>query len=36
MQIKTRQRVRVLAEVYTHSREVNATFDGLPDHVPQC
>lgn len=34
MQIKTRQRVRDLAEVYTHSREVNAMLDLVPDMFP--
>ncbi len=33
-QIKTRQRVRDLAEVYTHSREVNAMLDLIPDMFP--
>src|SRR5262245_28123449 len=30
-QIKTRDRVRELAEVYTHEREVNAMLDLIPD-----
>ena len=30
-QIKTRERVRDLAEVYTHEREVNAMLDLIPD-----
>lgn len=34
MQIKTRQRVRDLAEVYTHSREVNAMLDLVADMFP--
>lgn len=34
MQIKTRQRVRELAEVYTHSREVTAMLDLVPDMFP--
>lgn len=34
MQIKTRQRVRDLAEVYTHTREVNAMLDLVPDMFP--
>ncbi len=34
MQIKTRQRVRDLAEVYTHSREVNAMLDLVGDMFP--
>src|SRR5690606_1972503 len=34
MQIKTRQRVRDLAEVYTHSREVKAMLDLVPDMFP--
>lgn len=34
MQIKTRQRVRDLAEVYTHAREVNAMLDLVPDMFP--
>lgn len=34
MQIKTRQRVRDLAEVYTHSREVNAMLDMVADMFP--
>lgn len=33
-QIKTRQRVRDLAEVYTHEREVQAMLDLLPDMFP--
>lgn len=36
MQIKTRQRVRDLAEVYTHSREVNAMLDLVPDMFPNA
>ncbi|MGP5383629.1 hypothetical protein ACTXL8_15825 [Glutamicibacter arilaitensis] len=34
MQIKTRQRVRDLAEVYTHTREVKAMLDLVPDMFP--
>lgn len=34
MQIKTRQRVRDLAEVYTHSREVTAMLDLVPSMFP--
>lgn len=34
MQIKTRQRVRDLAEVYTHVREVTAMLDMVPDMFP--
>ncbi|GAA4762976.1 type III restriction endonuclease subunit M [Citricoccus nitrophenolicus] len=34
MQIKTRQRVRDLAEVYTHTREVMAMLDLVPDMFP--
>lgn len=34
MQIKTRQRVRDLAEVYTHAREVAAMLDLVPDMFP--
>lgn len=34
MQIKTRQRVRDLAEVYTHAREVTAMLDLVPDMFP--
>ncbi|MGD7707872.1 hypothetical protein [Microlunatus sp. Y2014] len=34
MQIKTRQRVRDLAEVYTHAREVTAMLDLIPDMFP--
>lgn len=34
MQIKTRQRVRDLAEVYTHAREVTAMLDMVPDMFP--
>lgn len=34
MQIKTRQRVRDLAEVYTHTREVSAMLDLVPDMFP--
>jgi hypothetical protein len=33
-QIKTRDRVRELAEVYTHEREVNAMLDLVPDMFP--
>lgn len=33
-QIKTRQRVRDLAEVYTHEREVKAMLDLVPDMFP--
>jgi hypothetical protein len=33
-QIKTRARVRDLAEVYTHEREVNAMLDLVPDMFP--
>ena len=33
-QIKTRQRVRDLAEVVTHEREVNAMLDLIPDMFP--
>lgn len=33
-QIKSRQRVRDLAEVYTHEREVNAMLDLIPDMFP--
>lgn len=33
-QIKTRQRVRDLAEVYTHKREVDAMLDLIPDMFP--
>lgn len=33
-QIKTRERVRALAEVYTHEREVNAMLDLIPDAFP--
>lgn len=33
-QIKTRQRVRDLAEVYTHEREVKAMLDLIPDMFP--
>ncbi len=33
-QIKTRDRVRRLAEVYTHEREVNAMLDLIPDMFP--
>ncbi|WP_287016101.1 type III restriction endonuclease subunit M [Gordonia sp. (in: high G+C Gram-positive bacteria)] len=36
MQIKTRQRVRDLAEVYTHSREVTAMLDLVPDMFPSA
>jgi len=34
VQIKTRQRVRDLAEVYTHTREVTAMLDLIPDMFP--
>lgn len=34
MQIKTRQRVRDLAEVYTHAREVTAMLDLVPGMFP--
>jgi hypothetical protein len=34
-QIRTRQRVRDLAEVYTHEREVNAMLNLIPDMFPQ-
>lgn len=34
MQIKTRQRVRDLAEVYTHTREVTAMLNLVPDMFP--
>ena len=33
-QIKTRNRVRDLAEVYTHEREVNAMLNLVPDMFP--
>lgn len=33
-QIKTRERVRALAEVYTHEREVKAMLDLIPDMFP--
>jgi hypothetical protein len=33
-QIKSRERVRGLAEVYTHEREVNAMLDLVPDMFP--
>ncbi|RKT36143.1 hypothetical protein DEU34_0651 [Microbacterium sp. AG1240] len=33
-QIKSRERVRDLAEVYTHHREVNAMLDLVPDMFP--
>lgn len=36
MQIKTRQRVRELAEVYTHIREVNAMLDLVSDMFPSA
>lgn len=36
MQIKTRQRVRDLAEVYTHTREVTAMLDLIPDMFPSA
>lgn len=35
-QIKSRERVRDLAEVYTHEREVNAMLDLLPDMFPSA
>lgn len=35
-QIKTRDRVRDLAEVYTHEREVNAMLDLVPDMFPSA
>ena len=35
-QIKTRNRVRDLAEVYTHEREVNAMLDLVPDTLPSA
>lgn len=35
-QIKSRQRVRDLAEVYTHEREVNAMLDLVPDMFPSA
>lgn len=34
-QIKTRDRVRSMAEVYTHEREVNAMLDLVPDMFPR-
>lgn len=34
LQIKTRERVRSLAEVYTHEREVHAMLDLVPDMFP--
>lgn len=34
LQIKSRQRVRDLAEVYTHKREVDAMLDLIPDMFP--
>lgn len=34
-QIKTRDRVRALAEVYTHEREVNAMLDLIPGMFPR-
>ena len=33
-QINSRERVRDLAEVYTHEREVNAMLDLVPDMFP--
>ncbi|AVZ39874.1 MULTISPECIES: type III restriction endonuclease subunit M [unclassified Dietzia] len=36
MQIKTRQRVRDLAEVYTHTREVTAMLDLVTDMFPSA
>lgn len=36
MQIKSRQRVRNLAEVYTHAREVNAMLDLVADMFPNA
>ena len=35
-QIKSRDRVRDLAEVYTHEREVNAMLDLVPDMFPSA
>lgn len=35
-QIKSRKRVRDLAEVYTHEREVNAMLDLVPDMFPSA
>jgi SAM-dependent methyltransferase len=35
-QIKSRQRVRDLAEVYTHKRELNAMLDLVPDMFPSA
>lgn len=35
-QIKSRERVRDLAEVYTHEREVNAMLDLVPDMFPSA
>jgi hypothetical protein len=35
-QIKSRKRVRDLAEVYTHEREVNAMLDLVPDMLPSA
>lgn len=35
-QIKSRERVRGLAEVYTHEREVNAMLDLVPDMFPSA
>ena len=35
-QIRTRERVRDLAEVYTHEREVNAMLDLIPDMFPSA
>lgn len=36
LQIKSRERVRDLAEVYTHEREVNAMLDLVPDMFPSA
>lgn len=36
LQIKSRQRVRDLAEVYTHKREVDAMLDLIPDMFPSA
>ena len=36
VQIRTRERVRDLAEVYTHEREVNAMLDLVPDMFPSA
>src|SRR6185312_1331992 len=35
-QIKTRERVRDLAEVYTHKREVDAMLDLVPEMFPSA